>query len=292
MVLETVALVSPAMATMSPAWARLDRHPLEPAIGEDLGGPAGLDLVVVDVERLDRHVDLEPAALDPAGEDPAEERVAVEQHPDHPERPFGIGVRRRDVADDGVEQGRQVARADVVAEPGIAGAARGVEGREVELLVARLEGQEQLEHLVEHFGGAGVGAVDLVDDDDRPQPQRERLAGDELGLRHRPLGRVDEQDHPVDHRQDPLDLGAEIGVAGRVDDVDVGALPLDRGAFGEDGDPPLLLEVVRIHRPLLHALVVAEGAGLAEQLVDERGLAVIDVRDDGHVAEAHEIYIS
>ena len=63
--------------------------------------------------------------------------------------------------------------------------------------------------------------------------------------------------------------------------------PFDAGAFGEDGDPALLFEVVRIHRPLLHALIVAEGAGLAEQLVDQGGLAVIDVGDDRHVAEAH-----
>ena len=79
MVLETVALVRPAMATMSPAWARLDRHALEAAEGEDLGRAAFLDRVAVDVDRLDRHVDLERAALDPAGQDAAEERVAVEQ---------------------------------------------------------------------------------------------------------------------------------------------------------------------------------------------------------------------
>ena len=90
--------------------------------------------------------------------------------------------------------------------------------------------------------------------------------------------------------EDALDLGAEIGVAGGVDDVDVGGrrrAPLDRGAFGEDGDPALFLEVVGIHRPLLDALVVAEGAGLAEELVDERRLAVIDVRDDRDVAQVH-----
>jgi hypothetical protein len=51
--------------------------------------------------------------------------------------------------------------------------------------------------------------------------------------------------------------------------------------------PPLLLEVVRIHRPLFDALIVAEGAGLTEELVDERRLAVIDVGDDRHVAEGH-----
>ena len=142
----------------------------------------------------------------------------------------------------------------------------------------------------EHFLGAAVLAVDLVDHDDRLESQRERLAGDELGLRHRPFGAVDQQDHPIDHRQDALDLAAEIGVAGGIDDVDVGGgavvvVPLDAGALGQDGDPALFFEVVRIHRPLFDALVVAEGAGLAEQLIDERGLAVVDVGDDRDIAQ-------
>ena len=166
-----------------------------------------------------------------------------------------------------------------------------VEGREIELLVAGVEAEKELEHLVEHLGRARVGPVDLVDDDDRAKAERERLAGDELGLRHRPFGGIDEQDHAIDHREDALDLGAEIGVAGRIDDVDMGGgavmLPFDRSAFGEDGDPALLFEIVRIHRPLLHALIVAEGTGLAEQLVDKSRLAVIDVGDDRHVAKAH-----
>ena len=42
-----------------------------------------------------------------------------------------------------------------------------------------------------------------------------------------------------------------------------------------------------IHRPLFDALIVAEGAGLAEQLVDKGGLAMIDVRDDGDIAQLH-----
>src|SRR3546814_14751971 len=64
-------------------------------------------------------------------------------------------------------------------------------------------------------------------------------------------------------------------------------LPLDGGAFGQDGDPALLFQVARIHGALFHALVVAEGAGLAEKLVDKRRLAMIDVGDDRHVAEAN-----
>ena len=56
------------------------------------------------------------------------------------------------------------------------------------------------------------------------QAELQRLAEHELGLRHGAFGGVDQQHHAVDHRQDALDLAAEVGVAGRVDDVDAGAL--------------------------------------------------------------------
>ncbi len=268
----------------------LDGHALEPAEGEDLGRAALLDDVAVDVQRLDRHVDGQRSALDPAGQDAAEEGIAVEQRRKHLELAADIARRRRDVADDRVEQRRQVALANVVRHAGVAGAAARVEGREIELLVVGVEVEEELEHFVEHFRRTCVGAVDLVDDDDRLEAERERLAGDELGLRHRPFGGVDEEDDAVDHAEDALDLGAEVGVTGGVDDVDVGAVPVDRRALRKDGDPALLLEVVRIHRPLLDALVVAEGPRLAEELVDKRGLAVVDVRDDRDVTQFHLIF--
>ena len=272
----------------------LDRNALEPAEGEDLGRAALFHHGAVDVERLDWRVDVEAPAFDAASEDPAEERVAIEQSREHPER-AGVDLWPRHVADDRLEQRREIAVANIVGEPGIAGAAARVERREIELLVIGLEVEEQLEHLVEHLGGARVGAVDLVDDDDRLQSQGQGRAGDELGLRHRAFGRVDQQDHAIDHGENALDLGSEIGVAGRVDDVDARcrplAVPLNARALGEDGDSPLLLEVVRVHRPLLDALVVAEGAGLAEELVNEGRLPVVDVRDDRHVPEVHRIFL-
>ena len=89
-------------------------------------------------------------------------------------------------------------------------------------------------------------------------------------------------------REDALDLAAEIGVAGRVDDVDARALPDDRGALGEDGDAALTLQVVRIHGALGDLLVLAEGAALLQQAVHQRGLAVVDVGDDRDVADVHK----
>ena len=74
-------------------------------------------------------------------------------------------------------------------------------------------------------------------------------------------------------------------MAGGVDDVDLHAAVAHRGVLGEDRDALLALEVVRVHDPLVDVLVGAEDAGLPEHGVDQRGLAVVDVGDDGDVAQ-------
>ena len=99
------------------------------------------------------------------------------------------------------------------------------------------------------------------------------------------LGASDEQQRPVGHLERALDLAAEVGVAGGVDDVDRHAPVANAALLGEDGDAPLTLEVVRVHHALGERLVVAKHARLPHHLVDERGLAVVDVSDDGDVSE-------
>ena len=92
----------------------------------------------------------------------------------------------------------------------------------------------------------------------------------------------------IHHRQDALDLAAEVGVAGGVDDVDAGVVPIDRGRLGQDGDAALLFEVVGVHCAFGDALVFAERARLAEKLIDQRGFAMVDVRDDRDVSNIHD----
>ena len=192
---------------------------------------------------------------------------------------------RRNVLEDSVEERRQVGAGCALRKRRPAVQARGVDHREVELLLGRAELVEQVEGGVDDVVLARARPVDLVDDDDRLQPERECLLGDEARLRHRPFDRVDEEKHRVDHRQHALDLAAEVGVAGRVDDVDVGPLPFNGAVLGQDRDAALLLEVVRVHHPLGDFLVGAEGAALAQQLVDQRRLAMVDVGDDGDVSD-------
>ena len=115
--------------------------------------------------------------------------------------------------------------------PSTAGSKRGVPGpriavddRELDLRLVRVEIQEELVDLVDDLLRARVGAVDLVDYEHDRQAPLEGLPQHETGLGQRPLARVHEEEHPVHHGQCPLDLPAEVRMAGRVDDVELHAL--------------------------------------------------------------------
>ena len=213
---------------------------------------------------------------------------------------------RRDGLEDRLEQRLQVLAVRQAAvlghgDAGPAGLGRGVDDGEVErvLAVALVEEvQEQLVGLVDDLGDPRVRAVDLVDHEDDRQVGVQRLAQHEAGLRQRALGRVDQEHDAVDHRQAALDLATEVGVARGVDDVDRHRTSLDglggsagvadRGVLGEDRDALLALEVAGVHDPLdkvVGCTVLCERAALPEHRVDQRRLAVVDVRDDGDVPE-------
>ncbi len=112
------------------------------------------------------------------------------------------------------------------------------------LLLGRAEIEEEVERLIEDVVGARLRPVDLVHDEDRAVAAAQRLTEDELGLRHRAVDRVDEQQHAVDHVHDPLDLAAEVGVAGCIDDVDLDAAVHHGGVLRHDGDAALTLQRV------------------------------------------------
>ncbi len=135
---------------------------------------------------------------------------------------------------------------------------RPVENREIELFFGRVERREQVEHGIGDFGRPGIGAVDLVDDHDGLQAHLQRLGDDEFGLRQRALGGVDQDQRAIDHIEDTLDLAAEIGVAGGIDDIDPGVLPDQRGRLGQDGNAAFALQIVRIERAFRHPLIVAK----------------------------------
>ncbi len=267
------------------AGARLvDGHPIELLGHVELG----------DLGGGERAVPLAPGhglaladrpPVDPAQSQATDVGIGVEVGHVGLQRALGVGGRRRDGVEQDLEQRLEVdtGRVDVEGRPAVAG--RGVDDGELQLVVVGVEVDEQVQDLVGDVGRAGVGAVHLVDHEDHRQPEGQRLAQHEAGLGEGALGGVDEEDHAVDHGQRPLDLAAEVGVARGVDDVELGAAPLDRRVLGEDGDALLALEVHRVHDPIVDLLVGPEGAGLPEHGVDQGGLPVVDVGDDGGIAQ-------
>ena len=161
----------------------------------------------------------------------------------------------------------------------------GVEDGEVELILARVQVDEQVEHLVHDRLRARVRPVDLVDDDDGREAAFEGLAEHEPRLGQRAFGRVHEQHDPVDHGQRAFHFAAEVGVAGRVHDVDEVVVVVHGRVLGQDRDAALALELVRVHDPLGHPLVGTEDSALVQQGIHERRLAVVDVGHDGDIAQ-------
>ncbi|MPM68348.1 hypothetical protein SDC9_115280 [bioreactor metagenome] len=80
-------------------------------------------------------------------------------------------------------------------------------------------------------------------------------------------------------------------MAGSVDDVDEqrGAVVFhdvaDCGVLGEDRDAFFALKIHRVHYPLLDIGALPEGPGLPQHGIHKGGLSVIDVGDDGDIAQ-------
>ncbi len=264
-------------------------HP-EPARRRGIA-PGDLPVARLAVDPARRAADeLLPAAMDTlehaAAADPAQVVAPGERRDLHPERGVDHGVRRRHALDDRLEERRhplvrvllQVAD-EPPRQPGA------VEDREVRLLVGRAQLEEQVEGVVERLIGIGVRPVDLVEEHDRPEAALQRPHEHVPRLRHRTLVGVHQEERPVDHRQHPLDLPAEVRVPRSVDDVDPVPLPLDRAVLGADRDAPLALEIARVHDALGHLGPVPEDVRRLEDRVDERGLPVVDMGDDRQVPD-------
>ena len=108
-------------------------------------------------------------------------------------------------------------------------------------------------------------------------------------LRFDALRRVDDQQRAFAGGERARHLVGEVDVAGRVDQVElvglaVARLVAQRRGLRLDGDAALALEVHRVEHLRLH-LALGQAAAALDEAIGERRLAVVDVRDDGEVAD-------
>ncbi len=146
--------------------------------------------------------------------------------------------------------------------------------------------RQHIGHLVQRLEGIAALAVDLIDEgDDRHAPQAtyfEQLAG----LRLDALGGVDHHHRRVHRGQRAIGIFREVLVARRVEQVEDDPVLLEGHHRGRDRYPALLFDLhpVRPRPPRLPARLDLAGqvdrAALQQQLLGERGLPRVRVRDD------------
>ncbi len=243
----------------------------QPLLGQGIGRPGPDLLHVVHGSRLHEAQPLprpQRPVHDPDGTHDAAVLVVGGVEDQRAQRRRGVTDRRRDPGDDRVQELPHT----------LAGLRRDVQYR-----LGR-----QPEHVLDLECAAhrvGRRQVDLVEHRDDLEVVLEGLVGVGQRLRLDPLARVHEEDRPLARRQRPRDLVAEVDVTRGVDQVEHMAGVLDPDVLRLDGDAPLPFDVHGVEVLLAHQAGV-DGAGHLEDAVRQRRLAVVDVADDGEVADA------
>ena len=193
----------------------------------------------------------------------------VEDH--RSRRGVGVAVRRRDLLDDRVEQ-----VLDALARLG---------GHPHDL--GRVDADDRGD-LARVPLGLRRGQVDLVQHRDDLQVSVERQVEVGERLRLDALRRVHQQDGALAGGEAPRYLVAEVDVARRVDEVEHVVLALvvpgQPDGLALDRDAALALDVHPVQVLGAH-LPPLDDAGQLQHAVGQRGLAVIDVRDNAEIAD-------
>ena len=261
-------------------------RPLEPVKlidGRDLG--LGRKLGRVIVAEGDLLVLPQASPLDAAHGDTAHIVIIVDGGNQHLKRPLRIAGRRVNMGNDGFKQGSQVGSCLTGREAGRSFPGRTEHHRAVQLFVGGVQLQKKLQNFVHHVVRARIRAVYLVDDDDDLVVEFQCLLQDKPRLGHGPFKGVHQQQNAIDHFQGTLHLAAKIGMPGGIHNVDLNAIEFCRRILGQNGDAALPLDISGIHDPFVYNLVVPEDAALFEHLVYQRRLAMVNMGDNGDVAQ-------
>ena len=238
----------------------------------------------VSMNANDRIADADAPTYYPAQRDTAEVIAIMEIRNQHLKERLERNGRWRHMLHDCLKEWRHVLAVFVQLAQGETVFGAGVNDREVELLVGGLELDKKIENHVEHLVWARIFPVDLIDDDDWLQPIFHGLAQNEAGLGLGTIVRIDNQKDAVHHLHDAFDFAAEIGMARCVHDVDPVTVPVKGCVLGANRNSLFALQIHRIHDAFGQFLIGSKRARLPQQLIDKRSLAVINVRDDGNVA--------
>ena len=149
--------------------------------------------------------------------------------------------------------------------------------------------------LILRLEGVRARAVELVDEDDARDAVAAHLTVDRERLRLHTGDAAEHENRAVEHAERALHLDGEVDVAGRVDDVDVVALPEAVRRSRLDGDAAFALEIHRVHLRAdtvlaLHLVNGVDALGVIEDALGEGGFARVDVSTDPDVTDLREVH--
>ena len=161
--------------------------------------------------------------------------------------------------------------------------------------VARRGGDaEHTLDLIEQIERVARRLIQLVDERQDRQPVRTADLEQLQRLRLDAFGRVEDHDHAVHGEQRAVGVLAEVLVAGRVQQRDVVPFEFELQRRGADRDPALLLHLHPVRHGVPLCLAAANGssqldrARIEQQLLGERRLSSVGVRDDGEGAPTRD----
>ena len=151
----------------------------------------------------------------------------------------------------------------------------------------RHRGAERLDELVERALERGPLTVELVDEE---RPGDTEVLGDvpgDPGLHLEPLDGGDHDDRQIGRSQPGLRVADEVRVAGRVEQVDLVVLPLERRKGERDRDPLGNLVGIEVADgvAVLDAAHAIDGAGGEQECFGERRFPGTAVADEHDVAD-------
>jgi hypothetical protein len=161
---------------------------------------------------------------------------------------------------------------------------RTIKCREVKLLFGSLQVEEKLKHMLVNFIRTAVGLIDLIDNHDWFKTEVKGFLQNEACLRHRSLECIYQENNAVSHIEYALYLATEIGVTGRIDNVNLRVFIADGYVLGKNSNASLALQVIIIEDKITCFLVFPEKLSLVEHFVYQGCLPVVNVSDNGNIS--------
>ena len=142
---------------------------------------------------------------------------------------------------------------------------------------------------LQHAFGIRPAAVDLVHEDERRNAQALHRPHQHARLRLHALDSRDHEHRAVEHVQHALDLGDEVGVAGRVDQVDRDVVDDERNYRGLDRDAalPFEREGIGLSTAFVDASDLADDTGDVQEPLGEGCLTSVYMRQNPKVQGSH-----